>query len=102
MLDELRDDGHCTVLVTTATLDKRYSGASAARVQLAAQRINGYLRTRADASPDDQLKLSDWAALADQHTGVDPVPWFGASTVHLNEAGIAGYADELVRATALC
>jgi hypothetical protein len=102
VITELRAEGHCTVLVTTATRDKRYGGAAAARFQLAAGRINDDLRAGAAASPDDQLKISDWAALADRHTSVDPVPWFGASTVQLNEAGIVGYADELTSAAALC
>jgi lysophospholipase L1-like esterase len=102
VIDELRDGGQCTVLVTTATRDKKYSTASTGWFRIAGQRINAYLRARASAGPDDQLKVSDWAVLADQHTSIAAVPWFGASTVRLNEAGLTGYADELTAAAALC
>lgn len=102
MLDELRDHGHCTVLLTMAQRNKSYVDTAPGRFDAVATRINDYLRRRANADPDDGLKLADWAALADSHGTGDPQPWFGPDTIHLNLAGQAPYADALTRAAALC
>jgi hypothetical protein len=101
-LDELRDQGHCTVLVTTAARNKHYPDSPPEEFADAARRINTYLRTRAEADPNDGLRVADWAAHADSHRSTDPVPWFGTDTVQLNPAGIAAYANELTAAAALC
>jgi lysophospholipase L1-like esterase len=102
ILDELRDHGHCTVLATMATRNKSYLGSLPGRFDAAATRINDYLRQRADADPNDRLRLWDWAVHADGHGTLDPDPWFGSDTIHLKQAGLAPYADELTSAAALC
>lgn len=104
ILDELRDHGRCTVLVTMATRNKRYIASAPGRFDAAATRINDYLRERADAStdPHDRLRLWDWATQADSHTTTDPQPWFGRDTIHLSQAGYGRYADALTSAAKLC
>lgn len=102
ILDELRDDGHCTVVTTMATRNKNYVNTQPGVFDGAAIRINSYLRERANADPNDRLRLWDWATLADGHGTTDPEPWFGADTIHLNQAGHAAYADNLASAAALC
>jgi lysophospholipase L1-like esterase len=102
ILDELRDHGHCTVLTTMATRNKIYIRTLPGRFDAAATRINEYLRERADADPNDRLRLWDWGAHADGHGTTDPQPWFGSDTIHLNHAGHGPYADELTSAAALC
>jgi lysophospholipase L1-like esterase len=102
MLDEIRQDGHCTVLVTMAERNKRYAGSAPGRFDEVAQRINAYLRQQADADPQDGLRAFDWAAVANSHGTTDPQPWFGADTIHLTTPGPARYADALAQAAALC
>jgi lysophospholipase L1-like esterase len=102
ILDELRDHTHCTVLTTMATQNKTYIRTTPGRFDAAATRINDYLRERADADPNDRLRLWDWAASANQHGTENPQPWFGADTIHLNQSGRAAYADSLAAAARLC
>jgi lysophospholipase L1-like esterase len=102
ILDELRDHGHCTVLVTMAERNKSYGGSAPGTFDVAARQINDYLRTRANADPDDRLKLWDWGAHADPHGHLDPDPWFDNDTIHLKPSGFAHYADELTAASKLC
>lgn len=102
VIDELRDRGHCTVLVTMSDGDQSYLGSAAGAYQAAASRINAYLTQRTSEDPDGRLKLWDWGSSAEGHHNTDPAPWFGRDTIHLNAAGQIAYAQELAKASQLC
>jgi lysophospholipase L1-like esterase len=98
ILDELREHGHCTVLVTAASQDKTYYGSIGARFDDAAGRIDALLRQRATG----RLRLWDWAAQANPHGHDDAVAWFGNDTIHLNPVGVQAYAAALAQAAGRC
>jgi lysophospholipase L1-like esterase len=102
VIDELRDRGHCTVLVTMSDGDQSYLGSAEGLYQRAASRINAYLMQRASEDPDDRLKLWDWGSQTGGHHTTDPSPWFGRDTIHLNTEGQIAYAHELAKASELC
>jgi hypothetical protein len=97
-LDELAAHGRCTTLITIAGRDRTYAGSAPGRFEQTATRINALMRERAV----DNLRLLDWAAVADPHGRDDVDPWFGRDTIHLNRAGFTAYADALARGAALC
>jgi lysophospholipase L1-like esterase len=102
MLDELRDRGHCTVLLTMSDGDQTYLGSAPGMYQRAARQINAYLVQRAQEDPGDRIKLWDWALAAAGHHTSDPVPWFGHDTIHLNTEGQSAYVQELSQAADSC
>jgi lysophospholipase L1-like esterase len=102
LIDELRADGRCTVLVTMADRDKRYLDSDPAKFQEAAGRINALFEQRADADSHDGLKVYDWAAQADPHGYGTKDAWFGYDYIHLTAAGIQAYANDLTQAAGMC
>lgn len=102
IIDEIRSSGQCTVLVTAGDRDESYLGSQVDRFSQAMQDINDYLRRRAEADPNDDLHLWDWAEhVAGHHVGARD-SWYAADTIHLNARGRVAYADELTQASALC
>ncbi len=102
VIDELRDRGHCTVLVTMSDGNQSYLGSAPGMYQRAAAQINAYLTQRASEDPHDRLKLWDWNSATSGHHTTDPAPWFGRDTIHLNTEGQIAYAQELAQASELC
>ncbi|GAB3252645.1 GDSL-type esterase/lipase family protein [Kineosporia babensis] len=99
-LDELAQQGHCTVLLTMAARGKGNAGTPRGdRFELAAARINALMRQKADAEP--RLALYDWGSQGDQHAFGTAQTWFGADTIHLSPAGISAYSRALSEAADL-
>src|SRR4029078_11537881 len=67
VIAEIAASGQCTVLVTAEDRKVSYINHDETLFARAADEINDLLRKRANADPDDGLRLLDWAANARGH-----------------------------------
>ncbi|MFP3968968.1 SGNH/GDSL hydrolase family protein [Actinomadura fulvescens] len=103
-VNELVAAGRCVVFVTAPDNLARYWGSPPWLYAWAAQSINRELRTLANASATDNLKLQDFAALSfNHHTYSEGQEnWFGDDDIHLNATGRLVYTNEITQAARQC
>ncbi|WP_165966976.1 SGNH/GDSL hydrolase family protein [Actinomadura sp. 7K507] len=104
-VSELTAAGKCVVLITPPDNLAHYWGSDPWLYAWSAQQLTQEMRSLANASATDLVKLQDFAELSWNHHSYspgDPQVWFGSDDIHLNQVGRVVYTGEFTQAAQQC
>ncbi|TDB97539.1 SGNH/GDSL hydrolase family protein [Actinomadura sp. 7K534] len=104
-VSELTAAGKCVVLITPPDNLAHYWGSDPWLYAWSAQQLTHEMRSLANASATDLVKLQDFAEHSwDHHSYMpnNPQVWFGSDDIHLNAVGRLAYTSEFAQAAEQC